>query len=440
MTDPGAAFHEAAEETLAAMPADGRPAGERVAEAIETTKRQLGIGFALSVDAFIAAEGPKKAALIGDDDDNLLPRGGLMLLIGKGGKGKTTLTIELAFHLASGVDWLGFAVERPVRVLFIENEGPREPFRRKLAEKRSRWPHELTGGLWVYAADWGQAKLDRDEFVASLNTFVERNEIDLIIGDPLDTFGMQGVGSPEDTRRMVDLLKSAGLGERVAWVLLHHSRKEGAGDAIEEASGAWGGRPDTQLVLEKTKGNVARLSFAKVRYSRRGERGTYLLAFDPESESYELVKEEATEERDLLTEIEEWLSANPHKTNREIAAPTKDGGIGANAEKVKQVLEAHPERFRSLTGEEAKALGRKANATVWEVSRRPETVETVASQEGSEGATDLLTPPYRESVVRTRASSPAPVVRSAPETPEAELATPEEEERIAELLGGGEWE
>jgi hypothetical protein len=68
-----------------------------------------------------------------------------MLLFARGGMGKTTAAVELALHLASGVDWLGFEVARPLRVLFIENEGPREPFRAKLELKRELWEHKLEG-------------------------------------------------------------------------------------------------------------------------------------------------------------------------------------------------------------------------------------------------------------------------------------------------------
>ena len=57
----------------------------------------------------------------------LTPSGGLALIGGQAGSGKTTFAIDAAFHLAGGVDWLGWKVPEPLRVLVIENEGPREP-------------------------------------------------------------------------------------------------------------------------------------------------------------------------------------------------------------------------------------------------------------------------------------------------------------------------
>ena len=46
---------------------------------------------------------------------------------------------DLVAHLGSGTPWLGFAVGRPVRILVIENEGPRVKFREKLARKLATW-------------------------------------------------------------------------------------------------------------------------------------------------------------------------------------------------------------------------------------------------------------------------------------------------------------
>jgi hypothetical protein len=314
--------------------------------------------------------------------------------VAKGGKGKTTLSNDAAFHFASGMEWLGFHVARPLNVLFIENEGPREPFRRKLEQKRQSWPHPITGGIYIYGQDWGQAKLNQADFVDRLNEFTAAKEIDLVIGDPLDTFGMEGVGSPEDTRNMVERLQRAGLFSRVAWWLLHHSRKETVVDAIDEASGAWGGKPDTLLVLEKQRGNRARLSFPKVRWSRRGERGAYILRFEPETESFELLEEESTEERDLAAEIEELLQDGVPRTAKEIAGKN---GIGANVDRVKEEMKARPDRFIPHTGEDAKALGRHATSTVWKVTRPSESPESPDSPGVVSGEGDLVTPPYRES-------------------------------------------
>jgi AAA domain len=364
-------------EILAMMPEDGRPVGDRISEAVQLASGELkaerywsekgdGPGapapFALPLGDFVADKRGAPKPLLGTEDDCILPEHGLGLLIAKGGKGKTTFCVEFALHLASGEDYLGLPVERALNVLMIENEGPREPFRRKLERRLEAWSPQLKGEIYVHDQNWGHARLDLPEFVARLNAFCEEHDVHLVIGDPLDSLGMDGEGSPSETRAMVDRFKAAGLFSARAWFLPHHGRKESVQDAIDEASGAWGGRPDAMLGLEKRKDNQARLSFAKVRWQAR-ERGSYLLDFDPETESFTFVKEEEGEERDYAIEIEDHLTGRAPETAREIATE-----IGASREKVEEALEAHPDRFDLLTGDAARAAGRRSNSKLWELA------------------------------------------------------------------------
>ncbi|MGH2862935.1 MAG: AAA family ATPase [Solirubrobacteraceae bacterium] len=308
--------------------------------------------FALPLDEFLAAKSDAPSVLIGDEQETLLPAAGLLILFAKGGRGKTTLTIDAAFHLASGRDWLGFKVPAPLRVLILENEGPREPFRQKLAIKHKRWEHEIPGEIFVYVQDWGSLSLIPDTIIR-LRRFVVENRIDLVVGDPLDSLGIRGVGSPEDTREFVKMLTAAGLTQNVAFWLLHHPRKADADDELDEVSGAWRGRVDSLLRLDKLDGDRARLSFPKIRWSRRGNRPALILAFDADEESFAMSHEEL-EDRDYVAEIAELLSDGAWRTCKQIAAPAAKDGIGANADAVKDALESHPERFERRTGDAAK--------------------------------------------------------------------------------------
>ena len=145
-------------------------------------------------------------------------------------------------------------------------------------------------------------------------------------------------------------------------MLLHHPRKEGAHDELDEISGAWGGKPDTVLRLDRLEDNRARLSFPKVRWSRRGTRRALHPRLRPGHGGFTFAHEE-DEERDYLAEIDQLLADGKWRTAREIAAPKKDDGIGANDETVKTVLEQHPSRFVSRNGAE---VDRSAQATVWQ--------------------------------------------------------------------------
>jgi hypothetical protein len=85
-----------------------------------------------TVEEFAAVEEPGATALLGTDDDTLIGEGTDTMVYGDGGAGKTTLTLDLGFHFAAGApSWLGIRIARPVRVLMIENEGPRPLLRAK---------------------------------------------------------------------------------------------------------------------------------------------------------------------------------------------------------------------------------------------------------------------------------------------------------------------
>ena len=113
--------------------------------------------------------------LVGDSKENLLPTGGLLLVVAKGGKGKTTFSVDAAFHFVSGVDWLGFPLSRPLRVLIVENEGPMRPFQVKLAAKAASWPHKITGALFIKTLDWGAFNFDNEGEVARLRAFIDQS-------------------------------------------------------------------------------------------------------------------------------------------------------------------------------------------------------------------------------------------------------------------------
>ena len=331
--------------------------------------------FALPLDEFIATKSEAPSVLVGEKDRNLVPRAGLLILFAKGGRGKTTLSLDGAFHFASGVKWLGFEVSRPLRVLIIENEGPREPFREKLEAKRQQWSLPIRGEIHIHVESWGALLLGPDS-IGRLRQYIEDHQIDVVIGDPLDSLGLKGVGSPEDTREFIKLLVASGLTKDVAFWLLHHPRKADTEDELDEISGAWGGRVDSLLKLDKRDGNRARLSFPKVRWSRRGDLPAMILDFAPETESYAMVSqdEEDGDDRDYVAEVIAFMEDGHWRTAAEIANSRKakeKPGIGAREITVFKILEARLDEFERRTGAAATEVGRHSNSTVWRLQRAP---------------------------------------------------------------------
>jgi hypothetical protein len=314
--------------------------------------------FALELDDFLQARSELPPALIGDERNILLPRAGFVMLGGKGGKGKTTLTIDGGFHAISGIEWLGFPIPRSLNVMFIENEGTREMFRRKLEHKRAHWPHPERGKLYIYTLDWGNFDARDSGQRDRLTAFIDEHDIDLVIADPLDSCGLEGVGSPEQARVFMDHLKAIGLHRTVAFWFLHHPRKEKAEDELDDLSGAWGGKPDTVLMLSMLAGDRSRLAMPKMRYGRRGQGDTLILNFNVETESFERAAIEG-EAREYADELAELLTGGKWLTVKEAMSE-----ISASEQKVKDAFEGD-ERFVSRTGDKAKALGRHPNSTIW---------------------------------------------------------------------------
>ena len=324
--------------------------------------------FSLPIHDFIALEREQREPLLADANGRaVVGRSSLTLVGALGGHGKTTLSLDIFLHMAAGVDYPPFTIRHPVSILIIENEGPEELFAEKLEARLASFPHVLKGRLDVCVVDWGGFSLADDGLRGRLIREIAEKRYDLVFGDPLDSLGIEGVGSPEDTRRFLDLMKQTGLNKTVAWWLNTHPRKEETKEALNEIAGAWGGKPDSVFLLRLLDDDRTQVRQPKLRWSKRGKGPTLLFAFDPDSEAFTFIGEESEEERDYLAEITRLLSDGRWRIVKEIAVPTNKGGIGANVDTIKKVLEEHPDVFESRTGEEAKALERSALATVWQL-------------------------------------------------------------------------
>jgi AAA domain len=175
--------------------------------------------------------------------------GTLTLVYGADGTGKSTLTVDAIAHLAAGRDWLGIPVQRPVRVLVIENEGPPSLFQQKLLEKASTWfaqygSVDWTANVFVYQSPWGEFSFADPAARAALSDFCDEHRIDLVTANPTLGLGVAATGRPDETQRFVDWLKECGLYATVGYWLLHHENKTG------QISGDWGRHPDTKVQLQ----------------------------------------------------------------------------------------------------------------------------------------------------------------------------------------------
>jgi AAA domain len=212
------------------------------------------------------------------------------MFYGDGGAGKTTLCIDLACHLAAGDDWLGFTVAEPVRVLLVENEGPRPQFRAKLRRKRDGWQGSPLGDrVRVLEDPW--ASITLPDTCDALALLVDEHDVDVLVIGPVTRTGMNEAGTLQEVRDFMGLV--AELRERsgrpLAVVLVHHENKGGS------VSGAWEGAGDTLLHVQGQGHGRTRLYVQKARWASVHHATTLQLRWT-DGDGFEL------EERDEITE------------------------------------------------------------------------------------------------------------------------------------------
>lgn len=336
--------------------------------------------FALELGEFIALQVEPPEPLLGDRRNTIIPVGGLGLIAGKEGIGKTTLILDLSLHLASGLDWLGFEVPRPVNVCIIENEGPQHAFRTKIAEKVAAWhgPTErdpdgigfaFPGRIYVQTWNWGGLSFKDPEARERVRAHLEDAEIAVVIGDPLDTLGVEGVGSPEDVRKFREHLTTLGLYVDRAFIFLHHlSHHTDGKDELEQISGVWGRPADAILTVKAMhRPDMIRLNPAKLRHARDTVRPV-VVGLVRNTGGFELLAEEG-DPRLLESDIADLLDDGVWRTYPEIAEKGK-GGIGGRGPDIKACLFSNPHLFTSRPGKEVLGVDgkpRSSKAVLWQL-------------------------------------------------------------------------
>jgi AAA domain-containing protein len=364
-----------------------------------------GTGPKVFIDAyeFVETEVEAPRPLLGSEETSVIPAGGLCILAGRPGVGKTTFVLDLACHLAAGVAFPGadenghqvptpWPVERPLRVAVIENEGPQEMFRSKLADKLGRFPYDIRergGYLAIQAWRWGAFNFGDKDAHGKAHHELQEDGIDLVIGDPLTMLGPRGVGSPEDTRLFVQMLYPLGLGQDRAFLFLHHFREraERTEDELARISGAWGGHLDTLMTLSAgAQADKARLAYPKLRWAKGKPPNPVILGRVYATSSYEALAEEG-DAHHLEPMIHEWLgkqrAAGTGRKGWHVVRAIAQG-IESRDGHARKALEGAPHLFAVLTGPAAKALGAKHNAKLWGLKEWPEAEGEAAAPEATE--------------------------------------------------------
>lgn len=309
----------------------------------------------VTAEEFAAVDEPGEEPIVGQGDEVLIAVDSDVMVYGDGGAAKTTLTIDLGFHMASAREWLGYPIPRAVNVMVIENEGQRAMFRKKIKRKLAAWDGPDIGGrLKIEEAPWGRFTFATAEWRAGLAQAIKESEIDVLIIGPLSRIGMNAAGTLQEVRAFMEYVADvrAQIGRPLTVILVHHENKGGT------VSGAWEGAGDTLLHNEKRGNGSTDVHIQKARHASESHDTTLHLAWTP-GDGFRL-----KDERDVHAEMLVLLADEVPRTVKEIFPD-----LGCGEDKVKDAIRDHPDEYVLLTGEQAKAAGRRSDAKLYQVAQ-----------------------------------------------------------------------
>ena len=348
--------------------------------------------------AFLKRELPPNVSLVGTprNGTNLLPQFGWVMPWGPAGAGKTSVLVDLVFHACSGVDWLDFPIDRPLKIVVVINEGVPAGLQDKLRQKTEHWDGDdpLTN-LAVYASPWGEFSFKNERAAAHARDYALDFEADYVAFDPLHTLGTIGAGTPEETETFKHQLRGFGLWQDLGVITAHHSNKGGM------VSGDWARHPDTVIHLEKDgKSAATKFTIQKARPADPTELGVpFLLDWETDTLGYTRRSIAITTKSDaeITAEILEVVAAQPGITITDLrkAITGDDATIG-------NLAKAQLERGGKL---ENVATKRKT----FKFQVRASTDLTDVDHEGEQIGMDTEDPPCKEGSQTSSLPGDAPV-------------------------------
>lgn len=193
-----------------------------------------------------------------------VPAGGLTMLYGESGVGKTFITLDMAACVACGMEWMGCKV-RPGVVVYLCGEG--------------------NYGLRLRVAAWAKdrGRTDLDNLVVSnraidigamtagtiLTAIREATDkpVSLVIVDTLNNHMAGDENSARDTRLMVNACKMVIDSLGCAVCLNHHIGHGGDAKGRARGSSAWKASLDSSILVSKS-GEVLTISSTKMKDAR----------------------------------------------------------------------------------------------------------------------------------------------------------------------------
>lgn len=212
---------------------------------------------------------------------DLLPEGGLFVLSGHPGVGKSTLALQMSLCLAAGRPvFARFAVDRPRRVLYAQADNPPVMIQSLIQQMIRRVPE---AGDRLYVANCFQpVRVDTPEGFSTVEQWIELYTPDVVIFDAIRDFHGADENNPTAVADALNALKrlrlrTAGSANTLTIGYIHHFSKSGAMTSdrpeIERHMGSMRFMTPVDLAMSLVwvpgDDRHVRLSYTKVRWAPR---------------------------------------------------------------------------------------------------------------------------------------------------------------------------
>lgn len=266
---------------------------------------------------------PDKGAIMGadwllsqpiDEVPNIVARGllvqqGNMMITGESEAGKSLLSLQLAIHLAKGVEFFGFQIKEPQRVLIIQKENPTSAVQQRLQRMCQGMGISTVKNLFVVENSF-KANLNQPRDMARIKERIESVRAQVVILDPLSSYHMINENDNIQMRQTLDKLTDLSREVDCTWIVVHHEGKPGES---KDKLSRWRFRGassirdwcDTMIGLiikENKEDRVLRLlSFDKIRHGPRQR--AMVLERNSRYWTYEMTEENAKVPFTVIAEL-----------------------------------------------------------------------------------------------------------------------------------------
>lgn len=239
---------KAAAEFLTTLPEDDRERGIEIIRAralAAAPSDEVGKPPVRTLGEYLEWEVPMPPMLV---DPGLVARGAITVLVSRGGKGKTAVSLNMLVRWAMGKplydeldDVLAPTDGQPLKSLIIENEGAPGMFQhhiRKIVDHyKGAERAQIEKNILIWGdGGWSDMKLDEDRSINLVARALEEHKPDIVFLEPFKGLWRGDENSNVDMDNVLDKITGLATLNHCGVILTHHERKAGAGDDGEELS------------------------------------------------------------------------------------------------------------------------------------------------------------------------------------------------------------